>query len=210
MAGNEGWLASQIPNVVGLGGPGADVSPEGLRQAGQEGRRHGEMAMEGLRKLPAWKGSTFRGLRLTPEKFREEYVNKKQYVNGPFLSTSIDQSVSEGFGSNASPASPDGKVGILVTYEVADGRNVAGLSLFPNEAEILLLPGATMTVTEVKLRNPQLMRDGRRVARVGPGITYDVTIKQESASRAQPKPLPKRPGRPWVKGLVKGGAGGGA
>jgi hypothetical protein len=165
MAGNEAWMAAQIPKVAGA--TSKDASPAGVKEAMKEGKRHGEMAMEGLRKLPAWKGNTFRGLRLTPAELKKQYQDTIRYDNKAFLSTSTEADVSNGF---AKKTEDDGKVGILLHYEVTNGRDVAKYSLVGSEKEVLLLPGAAFAIVDVQ----------ERPGRPADDKMYDVTLKQVS------------------------------
>lgn len=148
MAENEGWLKAQIPETVG--NKDADVSQEGLDQAKAEGQRHGEMTVQGLKKLPPWKGTTFRGLGLTPDELKKEYPKGKTIVQKPFLSTSLEESVADGFAKTNSVK--PGKVGILMHLTLTEGRDIAALSKYGSEKEILVIAGATFHVDDVKLR----------------------------------------------------------
>jgi hypothetical protein len=59
----------------------------------------------------------------------------------------------------------------LITYEVTNGRDILPLALIKGEEEVLLLPGATFTITAVRERSLGGHRAGGKK-------TYDVTMKQ--------------------------------
>ena len=103
-------------------------------------------AKEGMKKLPDWKGKTFRGLGLTQQQIDTEYPLKGTATFPAFSSTSLDEQVSRGFaGSNTG----GGKIGVLLRLAVTKGKDIAALSNSPGEAEVLLMPGAKFTVTRV-------------------------------------------------------------
>jgi hypothetical protein len=147
LADNDAWLAAQIPKVLSI--EKKDVSPAGLKKATAEGKRHGAMALTGLKKLPVWSGPTFRGLRRTKAELDKDYVPGTQTTAKPFQSTSLEQSVAERF---AKKTEDDSKVGLVCHLKITNGRDIAKLSLLGDEKEILLLPGATMTIETVTPR----------------------------------------------------------
>jgi len=149
-----GWLKSSIKSTEGarvsdnriLGaaldaGTSGPLSPADM--AASEGARHGKMAHEGLKKLKPWTGTTYRGMGLTPEAFKAKFVDTNVWTANSFTSTSQDLAISSGFAKNEAK---DGKIGFLMVFTVTNGRDIADLSTFANEGEILLMPGATATI----------------------------------------------------------------
>jgi hypothetical protein len=159
LAKNRGaWLSSAIrpaesgarsgensilgaPLAPGRQGP---LSPADM--AASEGTRHGKHAVEGLKKLPPWKGETYRGMGLTEAEFQDQFVANKVWKAASFTSTSTRKDVSTGFAKNEGTG---GKVAILLTFHVTNGRDIKDLSIYSGEGEILLLPGATARVERV-------------------------------------------------------------
>jgi ADP-ribosyltransferase exoenzyme len=154
-----GWLQDAIAKVPG--GRSADNSILGAElqpgefgplspadTAAEEGVRHGKMAVEGLRKMKPWVGKTYRGMGLPPAEFKAKFEDVTEWSANAFTSTSIDQSVSRNF-AKAEGKVP-GKVGFLLIYTVTDGRDIADLSIYRNEGEVLLLPGAKAKIDKVQ------------------------------------------------------------
>jgi hypothetical protein len=169
LADNDQWMAAQLPK---LSGPETAPTPEGIAGAKAEGKRHGETALAGIQKLPPWdEKPTYRGLRLTQKEFDAQYVNSRQFKTEAFQSTTLDPGVAERFAKrpkdDKGKDADDGKVGIVITLTVTNGRDIRKFSLLPEE-EILLLPGATFTVQPPKKRPP---------AAEG-GDVYDVVMLQ--------------------------------
>jgi hypothetical protein len=160
LEGNRGdWLESQVRDIKGrrpdryevLGAalePGqlGPLSPGDL--AAQEGLEHAQVAVEGLRKLEAWKGTTYRGMGLTPADFKTMFEDTTVWRARAFTSTAVDPKVSEEFA--AANGKKPGKIGILLIFTVTDGRDVKKLSVWEREGEVLLLPGATGTIDRVR------------------------------------------------------------
>jgi hypothetical protein len=155
------WLQSAITQV-GSGRStdnsvlGAELQPgefgplSPADTAAEEGVRHGKMAVEGLRKMKPWVGKTFRGMGLPPEEFKAKFEDATEWSANAFTSTSTKESVSENFAKAESK--PPARVGFLLIYTVIDGRDIADLSTFRNEGEILLLPGAMAKIDKVQPR----------------------------------------------------------
>jgi hypothetical protein len=160
LEGNRGgWLEDQVKAIEGrrpdryevLGAalpPGhqGPLSPADV--AAQEGLEHAKVAVEGLRKLPPWSGTTYRGMGLTPDEFKTMFEDTNVWSARAFTSTTVDRSVSEGFA--AANGKKPGKIGIFLIFTVTDGRDVKKLSVWEKEGEILLIPGAKGTITGVR------------------------------------------------------------
>ena len=114
--------------------------------AAAEGRRHGTHAVEGMKKMPPWKGQTFRGAGFTHDQFQEQF-GRGVWSADSFTSTSTQQAVSEGFAHNESVG---GKIGVLMVFKVTNGRDIKDLSIYSGEGEVLLMPGTRATVTNIE------------------------------------------------------------
>ena len=123
--------------------------------AAAEGVRHGKFAVEGLKKLPAWTGDTYRGMGLSPADFKAQFEDTDVWSTNAFTSTSAKEDVSKGFARQESKA---GKVGFLMQFQVTNGRDINKLSTFGNEGEILLMPGASAKILRIEVDNgpPQI------------------------------------------------------
>ncbi|HEX3542552.1 MAG TPA: hypothetical protein VHT75_19140 [Acidimicrobiales bacterium] len=115
--------------------------------AAAEGVRYAKFAVEGLKKLPAWKGETYRGMGLSPDDFKAKFEDQKDWSANAFTSTSVKKQLSRTFATNESK---QGRVGFLMQFEVTDGRDINQLSIFRNEGEIMLLPGATAKILRIE------------------------------------------------------------
>ncbi|MDP9121150.1 MAG: hypothetical protein M3O15_07245 [Acidobacteriota bacterium] len=122
--------------------------------AASEGRRHAAVAEEGIRKLDAWKGDTFRGMALTEAEYKREFEDKNTWSAKSFTSTTTLGNVALRFASNAAKEDKTKtKKPILLHFKVTDGRDIKDLSIFGRgEGEILLLPGATATIVDRKMK----------------------------------------------------------
>ena len=122
----------------------------------EEGSLHGAMMMEAMAKLPVWTGEGFRGERLTPTQFEEQYtedgstVTAKQstQVKAQFWSVSTDRSTAESFATNASI--PEATISMLYIIKVGNARDLQAFSLNPDEDEVLCPAGSKVTVTKVE------------------------------------------------------------
>ena len=93
--------------------------------------------LTGLRALPAWKGSLFRGISrkgALQHKVREVYKQGRSVHWSSFTSCSTDPQVAVHFAGGKKNG------GVLFRLEVRTGRNIQALSAVPQEAEILLEP----------------------------------------------------------------------
>lgn len=168
MAGNRGWMRAMLPqlgiaNRTMLRQVRSGVTDAHIDQAMTEGKLHGKIALSGMKKLPNWVGSAFRGLALTEEDFAAQYPLNSVTVFPAFSSTSTNENVSRSF---ARRYATDGKVAILLRLQVTKGKNIKWFSDSPQEDEVLLMPGATFKV--VKIKETQYRNDKM----------YEVTLRQ--------------------------------
>jgi hypothetical protein len=154
-AGAEGWMVSQLKSPrykpvatdvqVKLAGLTGKTEVEAVRQ---EATQHREVALQGLTKLPDWTGTAYRGKGLDKNQLKS-LKKGSTYTEPAFASSSTVKKTAEGF---AAKESKGGKVGVLFVVDVTRGRDVAALSMSP-ENEVLLLPGAGFLVTKVNDEN---------------------------------------------------------
>lgn len=164
VANDRDWMAINYPN--------ADRAEVTARM--QEGAVHAAVMLEGLAKLPPWRGQTFRGERMTRALFDKKYVDAPSVKFGSFASMATVRSVAEEFadGSNKTPA--DATVSVMVTLDVTYARDIGKLSTLPREQEVLLLPGAEFVVERMKR-----LRTGRPGAANAPATEwFEVHLRQ--------------------------------
>ena len=122
----------------------------------EEGSLHSAMMMEAMAKLPVWEGEGYRGERLTPAKFAEQYeeegstVTPRQatQVKAAFWSVSTDRSVAEGYAKEG--ATPDQTVSVLYFIAVGNARDLQAFSTSSQEDEVLCPAGSKVTVTRIE------------------------------------------------------------
>jgi hypothetical protein len=162
LAGSEGYLKNSLKptkgEVKGGWGPArlAEMQdrltkdPKGLlEEMGKEGLQHSAMAIQGLKKLPTFKGKLKRGERWTEQVYKERYQKGKVDVRPSFTSVSKNPDKAGEFAGQAEHP----ERGVVLDLDIKDGREINELSVYYNssggEEEVLLLPGAELTVNKV-------------------------------------------------------------
>lgn len=109
-------------------------------------------AMEAMKKLPAQQGQTFRGMRMTLQRFEAEYQVGKTFTTLAFSSQSRNRGEAEkyamGVAGSVQPK-PDETTHVLITAEVTEGRDVIAMSAYQNEDEWTMLPGSSYVVESI-------------------------------------------------------------
>jgi len=125
----------------------ADVG-KANRQKFEEAGLHGGFMAEAFRKLPIWKGTTYRGI--TMEQDFLGLTTGSAYTPKEFWSTSEARSVAKNFlNISAATARSEGKnvkVAVMCTISVSNARDVSRLSDAPEELEILLPPSSQLAI----------------------------------------------------------------
>ena len=121
-----------------------------LTERMQEGSAHAAVMLDGLAKLPPWSGQAFRGERMTQERFGERYVGEKTIRFPSFASLATDRTVAEKFAKGNDETPADATVSVVVTLDVTYARNIGKLSVYRNEKEVLVMPGAEFEVVDRK------------------------------------------------------------
>lgn len=134
----------------------------GLRE---EGGLHTGVAMHGLRKMPVWKGTAYRGEKLDSKRFYSQFVKKgasfvprePTFTWKTITSISKAESVARGFALMGS-----GTYRIVYQFAVTNGRDIEGMSLNRLEREVALLPGAEFAYESIEVTKPgKIGLDGR-------------------------------------------------
>ena len=138
----------------------------------QEGSAHAAVMLDGLAKLPPWGGLAYRGERMTQVRFGERYVANPTVKFLSFASLSRDRSAAEKFAKGGAQTPFEDTVSVVVTLDVTYGRDIGKLSVYRNEREVLVLPGAEFEVVDRKK-----LKTGKRGS---PPATawYEVRLRQ--------------------------------
>jgi hypothetical protein len=113
-----------------------------------EAMQHSRRALAGLAKLPnAPSTDTYRGLALTQAELNGYKKGNKAPPWAAFSSTSTNSSMAEQYAKTRA-FEQKGKLPVLIISTVTQGKNINPVSFYPNETEILVLPGAEFTVTQ--------------------------------------------------------------
>jgi hypothetical protein len=140
------WKYKKWRSEVEQKGPSAEQKAK----IKQEAKEHGDMAHQGLNKLPNWKGQVFRGMGVSENQIKREYAKGSPITYTSFTSTSSKEKTARDW---AAKNATGGKVGLLLIMNVTRGKDITQFSEVKSEGEILLPPGATFTVDDVKHDN---------------------------------------------------------
>lgn len=123
---------------------------EFLKKLKQMALEHSAMIIEGLKKLPPFKGKSYRGESRPQSVYQGDYQPGKTIEKGHFLSTSKESSQSMTFAKDDPAANPP-KRGILWEIQANGnkGRDISKISLFEHEKEVLFMPGSKFRINTV-------------------------------------------------------------
>jgi hypothetical protein len=110
----------------------------------QETMEHTKMAVQGMKKLPTWTGETYRGMSLSPTEFASQFQENKAISYPAFTSMSLDSGTAQGY---ITPE--DTEVGVYLVMQVTKGTDIAKISAYRSESEVLLMPGSTFMVNKI-------------------------------------------------------------
>lgn len=145
VGGIKGWLDDNVK----------DPSKRG--QAAGEGGLHGELAKWGLRRLPEYRGKVYRGEVREAGDIATKYRSGAKARFDGFMSTSKDRGVSENFifnelGEHRKEAPQKKWEGVLhIISGARGGREIGAMSVNPHEQEVLFPPGASVTVSGLRM-----------------------------------------------------------
>jgi hypothetical protein len=157
VAGNDTWLMDNLKSANDPHLKNLLNDPRRIFNVRAEGMRHAGMMLQALAKLPPYTKLSYRGERWAGQDFLKKYVKGSVMpANAAFGSASKKREVAEKFakGEGGDTATPAHKtVSALVFVSPTDARDVTPLSAKgKEEAEVLLLPGAQLQVTDVKTK----------------------------------------------------------
>jgi hypothetical protein len=122
-----------------------DQRKQQLTAIREEGGLHTAVALEGLRKMPVWRGVAYRGEKLEAKRFYPRFVkdgNGFRPRQPTFTWKTITSISKSELRASAFMTSGSGSYEVLWEFEVTDGRDIEGLSVNRLEREVALLPGA--------------------------------------------------------------------
>lgn len=179
LEGNDSWLAGNIGKLTEGGGgettfaqtrtkafvkkSGGVVGEHDRRHLKIEAMQHARVAISGLKKLDDQVVDGYRGFTWPLDQLIPMYKRGATIVYKPFTSTSLKVAKATEYAM----VPKEGCVGVLLTLKITHGKDIQAISVEAKEGEVLLLPGATFTVTSP----PELKDDG----------LYHATITQTGA-----------------------------
>jgi hypothetical protein len=125
-----------------------------LKALREEGALHTGVALQGLLKMPVWKGTAYRGEAIDGNRFDPRFVkdSKGFRPRQPTFTWKTITSISKSEKRAGSfMYSGSGFYQILWEFEIIDGRDIEGLSVKREEREVALLPGAEFAYGAIKV-----------------------------------------------------------
>jgi hypothetical protein len=112
----------------------------------KEGKKHAEMAIRALDKLPPYKGKVYRGMGVTQEDFDKNYQLGKVIKYTNLTSTSAE----EGTPITFMLKNKDKGVMMIMEIEGKSGKYIDNLSTIKGEKEVLYAPGASFKINRIR------------------------------------------------------------
>jgi hypothetical protein len=120
----------------------------------EEGGLHSGVALQGLLKMPVWRGAAYRGEAMDEKRFDARFVKDGDgfrpldptFTWKTITSISKDESKARGFMNMG-----EGLYRVIFKFEVTNGRDIEGLSMNRGEREVALLPGAEFAYGDIKV-----------------------------------------------------------
>lgn len=131
----------------------------------EEGGLHTGMAMGGLRKMPVWRGTAYRGQRMDRKRCYPQFVRDADGFRprNPTFTWKTITSISKSESSaRAFSTMREGPYIVLFEFEVNNGRDIEALSVNRKEQEVALLPGAEFAYGAI-----EVIRAGKYVEGMG-------------------------------------------
>ena len=145
-ANSAPWLDRQIPDIEAVMKKAKTKLTADPAKLMQQGKRHSEVMMHAMAKLPPMSGKVFRGERMTEEAFKERFEGKNELRYDSFVSSSIRPGIPQEY-ADGREAGVGQTVSVFSEFSVSNARDIQSISEAKSEEEWLLLPGATFTIT---------------------------------------------------------------
>ena len=116
-----------------------------LRTKREEGGLHTGVALQGLQKMPVWKGTAYRGECIDGKRFYPRFVKKGDGFaprNPTFTWKTITSISKSEHAARSFAFMGSGQYRVIYEFKIINGRDIEGLSVNRREREIALLPGA--------------------------------------------------------------------
>jgi hypothetical protein len=188
------------------------LTPQASERLRTENIEHAKMAWAALRKLPPGGGSNnkvHRGEHLTPDQAAARFAPGKTYTTENFYSTSKDHRVAHHFAHDTDDPTRQ-KILLEITHKT--GRDIQALSAAPapsikyqgqsihSEAEVLILPGTTLTTRSVDKSRSDGVWVVRMEETASPNTSADMPVAdvrvRQAPDRARYAPLRAEPPLP--------------
>jgi len=128
-------------------------------------KMHANMAMEGLNNIPPSNDRVFTGQ--TYVKFYSSMKKGDTVSINEFMSTSKDMGRAVGFAvQNSQNDWYKNPVLIDISLKGKGGRDISGLSVHPEEQEVLLLPGTKIKIEDEKKQDFKNLQDGNAIIKM--------------------------------------------
>ena len=115
---------------------------------------HGTLAIQGLTKMPIWKGEAFRGESLDAPRFYKQFVTagERYSLRNPTITFPSITSISKSSKRAHTFATQTGVTyGVIYEFQLTNGRDLELLSLNRPELEVAIFPGATFQASSVEV-----------------------------------------------------------
>jgi hypothetical protein len=143
----EDWLKWMKGGMKDADPAATDPKAAEIAAAAAEGMRHGKVFEEALAKLPLWKGTAYRGVKLEKKVFKAKYLDSGgTLVAETFWSTSKTRTKPETEFAVPKPGRP---VSVLLKLKLRTGRKIKRLSLLKGEDEVTVMPGTRFRITSL-------------------------------------------------------------
>lgn len=149
---DKGWMGT-------FGGKGTGAteaeSQKKMSAIQQEGSLHTAFGVQGLLKLPVWKGLAYRGQTLQFKQFHDLFVKEGEGFRGrsPTFAWNTITSISKNdkAARDFVGAGKPGIAAVLWTMDVTNGRDIEALSVNRGEEEVAILPGARFAISSIEV-----------------------------------------------------------
>lgn len=149
---DKGWMGN-------FGGRGQGATKAETRtktgEIQQEGSLHTAIGVQGLLRLPVWKGVAYRGQTLQFKQFHDLFVKDGEGFRGrnPTFTWNTITSISKNdkAARDFVGAGKAGIAAILWTMDVTNGRDIEGISVNRAEEEVAILPGAQFAIASIEV-----------------------------------------------------------
>lgn len=149
-ANSQGWMGAQEADVANNA---VKKAPRSRKELMEMGAMHAGAMMQALSKFDPVAMTTYRGSRESPESFKAKYQDTNVMKFAAFGSSASKEYPAEKFARGEGENTPlaHQTVSVFCILEVTNGRQLGELSIYgAGENEVLLLPGAEFSITNIE------------------------------------------------------------